>query len=88
MVTEDKKILHQLKIARGQVDGIIKMVENDHYCIDVLTQLAASDKVLKRAASLLMERHLLSCIKAAKDKDDKTFDKKINELIKAFRTFL
>lgn len=88
MKQDNKKTLHQLKIARGQVEGIIKMVEGGKYCTNVLTQIAACDKVLKRAASLIMENDLLTCVKDAKNKDCKTFEIKLDELIKAFRTYL
>ena len=88
MRPDNKKALHQLKIAKGQVEGIIKMVEGGKYCTNVLTQIAACDKVLKRAASLIMENDLLNCVKEAKNKDCKAFEKKLDELIKAFRTYL
>ena len=84
----NKKIKHQLKIAKGQIDGILKMVEEGSYCIPVITQLSATDKVLKRAASLLIERHILNCVKSAGKADKKEFDGKLQELIKTFRTFI
>ncbi|MFA5105207.1 MAG: metal-sensitive transcriptional regulator [Candidatus Margulisiibacteriota bacterium] len=88
MATDRKRILHQLKIAKGQVEGIINMVERGNYCIDVLTQLAASGKVLKRAASLIMEGRLKSCIRDTGSKGKKAYEKEIDDLIKIFRIYL
>jgi len=88
MKPDNKKALHQLKIAKGQMEGIIKMVESGDRCANVLTQISACDKVLKRSASLLMENNLLNCAKEATKKDRGTFEKNMEELIKAFRTYL
>jgi len=88
MKPDNKKILHQLKIAKGQMEGIIKMIENGDRCANVLIQIAACDKVLKRSASLIMENSLLNCAKEAKKKDCRPFEKNLGELIKAFRTYL
>ena len=86
--SEKKKILHQLKIAKGQLEGIIRMVDGEEYCMDVLTQISASDKILKKVASIIMEQHLQICINHARKNEKKDFDKKLAELIKTFRTFI
>ncbi len=81
----NKKVLHQLRIAKGQMEGIIKMVEKKDYCSNVLAQLAACDKGLKRAASMIIENHLSSCIKMRKDKG---VDKKIQEISSILRRYM
>ena len=48
-MADQKKVLRLLKTARGQMDGIIKMVEEDRYCIDISTQVMAAEAMLNRA---------------------------------------
>ena len=55
MNDEKKKAITALKTARGQIDGIIKMIEDDRYCIDVSNQIFASSAVLKRANLLILK---------------------------------
>ena len=62
---EDKnksRIVHRLKLLEGQVKGLQKMVENDTYCIDVITQTSAVKQGLSNVEDLLLENHLGSCI--------------------------
>ena len=49
MRADKAKVSRLLKTARGQIDGILKMVEEDKYCIDILNQIMASEAVLRRA---------------------------------------
>jgi DNA-binding FrmR family transcriptional regulator len=61
--TADKdQVLARLRRIEGQVRGIHKMVENDTYCIDVLTQVSAATKALQAVALTLMEDHLNHCV--------------------------
>ncbi len=60
--------LKRLRRVEGQVRGIARMVENDQYCIDVLTQVSAATKALQSVALGLLEQHLGSCVvDAARD---------------------
>lgn len=63
--TEDEKrqLIHRLNRISGQVEGIKRMIEDDRYCDDILTQLSAIDKAVKSLSSLILEKHLYSCIK-------------------------
>jgi hypothetical protein len=54
MTEERKKALKNLKTVRGQIDGIIKMIEEGRYCVDVSNQIMASYALLKRARFALM----------------------------------
>ena len=68
---EDKKrIIRRLKIVEGQIRGIIKMIEEDRYCDDVLTQISASNKSLKSIGNELLNIHLKTCV-VDNIKDDK-----------------
>ena len=62
MMADQKTVLRLLKTARGQIDGIIKMVEEDRYCGDVLTQLAAVESAVKAVSREVMQDHLETCV--------------------------
>lgn len=76
---EKTKAIKMLKTARGQIDGIINMIEQGRYCIDVSNQIMASQALLKKANALILKQHLQHCVvDAAKDGDIST---KIEEII-------
>jgi DNA-binding FrmR family transcriptional regulator len=54
--------LKRLRRIEGQVRGIARMVEEDQYCIDVLTQVSAATKALQSVALGLLEQHLAGCV--------------------------
>lgn len=60
--TNKGKVLRRLKLLEGQVRGLQKMVENDTYCIDVITQTSAVKQGLSNVEDLLLENHLGGCI--------------------------
>ena len=56
-----ERILHRLKIAKGHLEKVIQMVEEDRYCIDVLHQMQAVEGGLKETSSVVLENHLKTC---------------------------
>ena len=79
MKADEKKVLRLLKTARGQIDGIIKMVEEDRYCMDISQQLMASQSVLRRANKEVLSAHLKSCVKNARTEEE--MEEKVDELV-------
>lgn len=65
MTEQRKKALTNLKTARGQIDGIIRMLEDDRYCIDISNQISAATALLKKANMNILSGHLNSCVKNA-----------------------
>ena len=65
MNNERKKALQSLKTARGQIDGIIKMIEDDRYCVDISNQIMAAQSLLKKSNLIILEKHLQTCVKDA-----------------------
>ena len=66
MHRDDKpQLLNRLKRIEGQVRGVARMVEDDRYCIDVMTQLRAVRAALSRVESELLKGHLGHCIEGA-----------------------
>lgn len=80
MQADKKSILRLLKTVRGQVDGIMKMVEEDRYCMDISHQLMASEAILKKANKIVLTAHLKGCIEKAESEEER--DEKIEELIR------
>ena len=78
--TADKEALvKRLKRVEGQVRGLQRMVEDDTYCIDVLTQVSATTKALQSVALLLLEDHLGHCVAHALVEGGDVADGKIKE---------
>lgn len=57
-----QKILHRLKIARGQLDSVIAMVEGGHYCIDVIHQSVAVQAALRQTDEVILRNHMQTCV--------------------------
>lgn len=66
---DSRKALDLLKTVRGQVDGIIRMVEEERYCIDVSKQMLASIALLKKANLVILKQHMNTCVKDAIQSD-------------------
>lgn len=78
-----ERIEHRLKIARGHLEKIIQMVEQDAYCIDVMHQLQAVEKGLSETGNLVLENHLKSCVADAISNGKK--DEAISEIMTVFK---
>lgn len=72
-------LLKRLRRAEGQVRGIHRMVEQDTYCIDVLTQVSAATKALENVALALLEDHLAHCVAEAAREGGAMAEEKIRE---------
>ncbi len=84
MQANHEKVARLLKTARGQLDGILKMVEEDRYCIDISNQLLATQAVLRRANEEIIRAHLKGCVRKAMQSDASAADASIEELIAVF----
>jgi CsoR family transcriptional regulator, copper-sensing transcriptional repressor len=62
---DSHKAVDLLKTARGQVDAIMRMVEEDRYCIDVSKQVLATVALLKKANIVILKQHMSTCVKDA-----------------------
>ncbi|NLK93714.1 MAG: metal-sensing transcriptional repressor [Clostridiales bacterium] len=79
MKADKKKISRLLKTAKGQIDGILKMVEDDRYCIDISNQLMATEALIRKTNKEILHAHIESCVKESFEKDDPK--EKIEEII-------
>ena len=70
MKADPSTITRQLKIARGQLDGILRMVEEDRYCVDISNQILATQALLKRINKAILEAHIRHCVREGLHSDD------------------
>ena len=71
MNEERCQALRLLKTARGQLDGIIKMIEENRYCIDISNQIMASQAILARVNKEVLHAHISHCVMEANGEDKK-----------------
>jgi CsoR family transcriptional regulator, copper-sensing transcriptional repressor len=65
LTAKKQAVLNRLKTVRGHLDGIIRMVESDAYCVDVMKQVSAVQSSLERANRVMLHNHLETCFSAA-----------------------
>ncbi|MFJ8628340.1 metal-sensitive transcriptional regulator [Kitasatospora sp. NPDC093550] len=80
--------LKRLRRIEGQIRGLQRMVDEDVYCIDVLTQVSASTKALQSFALSLLEEHLRHCVAAAAEQGGAELDAKVAEATAAISRLL
>lgn len=83
MHTEKKKLVRRLKLIEGQIRGLQKMVDEDRYCIDIITQTSAIKQGLSNVEDILLEGHLGHCV-VSQIKSGKP-NKAIEEILKVYR---
>jgi len=79
MKADKTQVSRLLKTARGQIDGLLKMVEEDRYCIDISNQLLAVEALIRKANREVLTAHLRHCVQEAVDEGDA--QGKIEELV-------
>ena len=86
MKADKDTVTRLLKTARGQIDGIIKMVEEDRYCPEISHQVSAAEAVLKKANQEIIRAHLACCVREAfLSGDEQETEEKIEEFIKIIK---
>ena len=77
--------LRRLKTIEGHLRGVIRMVEEDSYCIDVIRQIQAVESALNKVSSQILETHLNSCvITAVQGNDRKERERVLKEITEVF----
>jgi DNA-binding FrmR family transcriptional regulator len=80
----NKSAHRRLKIIEGQVKGIQKMIEDEKYCIDILTQISATRAALDGVGKVILRRHLDKCVSDAFRNDDVKIKEILDELMVIF----
>jgi DNA-binding FrmR family transcriptional regulator len=82
---ENDNTLRRLKTVEGHLRGIIRMVEEDAYCIDVIRQIQAVEAALNKVSAQILENHLNSCvITAVQGNDKKERERVMKEITEVF----
>ncbi len=82
------KVLNRLKRSEGQVRGIINMIENNRYCVDILVQTRALQASLRAIEAEIMRTHVEGCVKdAIASKNSKVASSKVQELMSLIQRF-
>lgn len=79
MKSDKSKATRLLKTARGQIDGLLKMVEEDRYCIDISNQVLATEAILRKVNREILHSHIEHCVKEAVENNDA--DEKLGEIL-------
>ena len=83
-----KKLLPRLNRARGQVDGVVRMIESERYCVDILTQLRAVRAALLKVEQEVLQTHLRAClVDAVASGDAAEVERKVDEVATALKRF-
>ena len=80
MKADKAEVSRKIKIARGQLDGILRMIEEDRYCVDISYQLVATQSLLERANQDILQAHIRHCVREALQTDEP--NPKIEEALK------
>ena len=86
MQADSNKVLRLLKTARGQIDGIIRMVEDDRYCMEISQQLMATAALLNTVNREVLTAHLKGCVASAETQRQR--EEKIDELVAMLQKIL
>lgn len=87
IVNPSEDALKRLKIADGHLRGVIRMMEEDAYCIDVIRQIQAVQAALNKASTVILENHLNSCvITAIRGEDPAERERVLREITDVFDT--
>ncbi len=82
---EKRALINRLSRIEGQVRGIKGMIENDKYCIDVLTQVSAVASAISSFSKEILEEHIRTCVRDGVKNGD---DEKVEELIRTIERFI
>lgn len=86
MKENHREALNLLKTARGQMDAIIRMTENERYCVDISNQIYAVSSLLKKANLSVLKNHIETCVKDAYH--DGTVEEKLEEVIRILNQYI
>ncbi|HKM42757.1 MAG TPA: metal-sensing transcriptional repressor [Limnochordia bacterium] len=79
MRSDREKVTRLLKTARGQIDGLMRMVEEDRYCVDISNQILATQAILRNVNSQILHDHINHCVREAVETEDA--EEKITEIM-------
>lgn len=86
MKHDHTKSLNVLKTAKGQIEAVIRMTEENRYCVDIANQIMAVEALLKKANLQILQQHIETCVKESFE--DGTHEAKIEEVIQILKKYV
>lgn len=83
---DHQKTINILKTAKGQIEAVIRMTEEDRYCVDIANQILAVEALLKKANLEILEQHLHTCVEDSLK--DGTYLEKTEEIMKILKKYM
>ena len=81
MLADKDKATRMLKTAKGQLEGVLKMIDEDRYCVDISNQIMAVQAILRNTNRDILHAHLEGCVKDAMQPDEQEKIKEIMSII-------
>ncbi|HFJ5257964.1 TPA: persulfide-sensing transcriptional repressor CstR [Staphylococcus aureus] len=85
-MTYDKKMINRINRIQGQLNGVVKMMEEEKDCKDIITQLSASKGSIQRLMGIIISENLIECVKTAEENNESSqelINEAINLLVKS-----
>ena len=83
MKADHEKVSRLLKTARGQLDGVLRVFDEDQYCIDIANQILAAEAILRKANREVVRAHMESCVAQAMESgDEQAKQQKLDEILR------
>ena len=83
MKADHEKVSRLLKTARGQLDGVLRMIDEDQYCIDIANQILVAEAILRKANREEVRAHMESCVAQAMESgDEQAKQQKLDEILR------
>lgn len=70
MKADKERIARSVRIARGQLDGVLRMIEEDRYCVDISNQLMAAESLIRRTNQEILRAHIRGCVREGLHTDE------------------
>lgn len=81
MMADKDAVIPLLKTAKGHIEGIIRMMEDNRYCIEISNQLFAVEAIIRKTNKAVLKAHILSCVRHASKNNDEEKFKELTSLI-------
>ncbi|HEK5968662.1 TPA: persulfide-sensing transcriptional repressor CstR [Staphylococcus aureus] len=85
-MTYDKKMINRINRIQGQLNGVVKMMEEEKDCKDIITQLSASKGSIQRFMGIIISENLIECVKTAEENNESSqelINEAVNLLVKS-----
>ncbi|HAR4010530.1 TPA: persulfide-sensing transcriptional repressor CstR [Staphylococcus aureus] len=85
-MTYDKKMINRINRIQGQLNGVVKMMEKEKDCKDIITQLSASKGSIQRLMGIIISENLIECVKTAEENNESSqelINEAVNLLVKS-----